>query len=282
VNNYYQKKPWKEMLSEFLSEPTRPNLRRLLQLEAIEDNDLDFKEELMSPTTLAKHIIAMANKQGGVIIFGLKETEPNSFEPVGIEIENKIDPTDLEKQLSNYLPPELMKLKNIVPTTYTESEYEKLKSKTFISIIVDYDPKYIPFMPLKDGDKIKRNTIYIRKNRATEPANYDDIQDILNRRVETEYSSSSERKLREHLEELKELYTHISKTIGSGYFKRDLQQQLRKTFINLKRLNIDLPDSEDDYVPPKPNPNYPEEDYEQFVARMIKLKKNIIEDVIKK
>lgn len=186
------------MLSEFLSEPTRSNLRRLLENEAIEDNDIDFKQELVSQTELAKHIIAMANKQGGVIIFGLKENEPNIFDPEGIK--EKIDPTDLEKKLSKYLSPELMQLKHILPITYTESEYAKLKNKSFILVIIEYDPKHIPFMPLKDGDRIAKNTIYIRRNRATEPATYDDIQNILNRRLETEYSSSSERKLREHLE----------------------------------------------------------------------------------
>lgn len=204
------------MLSDFLSEPTRPNLRRLLQLEAIEDDDIDFKQELIETTELAKLIIAMANKQGGVVIFGLKEIEPNVFEPVGIE--NNLEPTDLEKQLSKYLSRELIKLISIVPTTYSESEYEKLKSKTFISLIVEYNPMYIPLMPLKDGKAISKKTIYIRKHRATEPANYDDIQDILNRKIETEYSSSSERNLREHIDELKELYSYLDREI-KGYYK---------------------------------------------------------------
>ncbi|MGD1917943.1 MAG: hypothetical protein ACFCAD_03080 [Pleurocapsa sp.] len=145
----------------------------------------------------------------------------------------------------------------------------------------------IPFLPLTDGKDIYRNTIYIRKNRATEPANYDDIQDILNRRLQTEYTSSSERKLREHLEELKELYSHISKTTGKGYFRNsrnplgiELSNTLRSGI--LKTLNLDQFDSSDTYIPPKPNPNYPEEDYEQFVSRMIGLKKGIIESQIKK
>lgn len=224
----------------------------------------------------------MANKRGGAIVFGLDETESNIFEPVGIE--NKIDPTDLEKQLSKYLPSKLFELTNVIYTIYTESEYGKLKGKTFINIIVNYDPKYIPFMPLKDGDAIKKNTIYIRKNRATEPANYDDVQNILNRRVETEYTSSSERKLREHLEELKELYSHIREKISSGYSKKQMKKTLSEINSYLRKSNPELFEGgyDDDYVPPMSNPNYPEEDYEQFVSRMIKLKKNIIEDVLKK
>lgn len=281
MNNSSYNKHWKEILSEFFLEPSRPNLRRLLQLEAIEDNDLDFKKELISETKLAKHIIAMANKKGGVIIFGLEEIEANTFKPVGIE--EKIDPTDLEKRLSKYLPYELMQLKDIRPATYRESEYEELKGKTFVYILVDYNPRYIPFMPLKDGEDIKRNTIYIRKNRATEPANYDDIQNIFNRRVETEYTSSSERKLREHLEELKELYSHITPTVGGGYFRKNLFGELGKVMETVKSLNLPQSfDSSGTYIPPKPNPNYPEENYEQFVARMIESKKNIIENEIKK
>jgi Putative DNA-binding domain len=74
-------KPWKENLSAFLKEPTRQNLRQLLNLEAVEDNDLDFKRELRSFDSLAKHILAMANKNGGAIVFGVDEVEKNQFSP---------------------------------------------------------------------------------------------------------------------------------------------------------------------------------------------------------
>ena len=278
MNNSSQKKPWKEMLSEFLSEPTRSNLRRLLENEAIEDNDIDFKQELVSQTELAKHIIAMANKQGGVIIFGLKENEPNIFDPEGIK--EKIDPTDLEKKLSKYLSPELMQLKHILPITYTESEYAKLKNKSFILVIIEYDPKHIPFMPLKDGDRIAKNTIYIRRNRATEPATYDDIQNILNRRLETEYSSSSERKLREHLEELKELYSHVSKN-NRGYYKASKQGERMRSILEKAVVTTGILSNLDTYVPPKPNPKYPKEDFEDFIVRMISVKKDVIENNLK-
>lgn len=273
MNDFSQKKPWKETLYDFLSDPTRPNLRRLLQYEAVEDDDIDFKQELIETTELAKLIIAMANKRGGVVIFGLKELEANLFEPVGIS--EDIDPTDIEKKLSNYLPKELKNLTSIAPARYSESEYDKLKGKTFISVIVDYNPKYIPFMPLKDGKNISKKAIYIRNNRATEPVKYDDVQDILNRRVETGYSSSSQRKLREHLDELKELYSYVDKSLKGYYKPFSISQSLGLRF-DLRSI------AGSEYVKGEPNPKYPDEDFEDFVVRMIEVKKTLIENLIGK
>lgn len=37
----------------------------------------------------------------------------------------------------------------------------------------------------------------------------------------------------------------------------------------------------DTYVPPKPNPKYPKEDFEDFIVRMISVKKDVIENNLK-
>jgi len=98
-------KPWKEKLVSFLKEPTRQNLQDLLQLEAIEDDDLEFKRDLLSSDLLARHLLSMANSRGGVIVFGVEEPSPNEFNPCGLS--NGYDITDIEKKLWNYLPKEL-------------------------------------------------------------------------------------------------------------------------------------------------------------------------------
>ena len=81
-SSFEKDKPWRYQLDSFLEAPTRNNLRELLQIEAIEervirilckqsrihinqeDDDLEFKRELLSFDLLAKHILAMANKSG--------------------------------------------------------------------------------------------------------------------------------------------------------------------------------------------------------------------------
>ena len=103
-NSGAKDKPWKKHLASFLKDPTRRNLRDLLQLEAVEDNDLEFKRELLPYDSLAKHILAMANKNGGAIVFGVEEIKANQFSSCGLS--NSFDITDIEK---NYI---LIFLKN--------------------------------------------------------------------------------------------------------------------------------------------------------------------------
>jgi hypothetical protein len=275
MDNNKPNKPWKDLLASYLNEPTLPNLRRLIQYEAIEDDDLEFKEKLLHEAEIAQHILARGNTRGGVIIFGLKEVKTESrFEPVGIE--SNIEPTSLQDKLDKYLPYELLReLIEIVPAFYEESDYGKLKGKLFLVIIVRSEPRYIPFLPKKEsGNVLKKSIIYVRKNRSSRPAEYDDIQNILKKRIETEYTiTPSKRKLREHLEELKELYSHIPKTIGGGAFSKFAAREMSK-IINTFNMG-DL-----EYVPSKDNPNYPEEGFEAFVNRMIEKKKLVIEQLI--
>jgi predicted HTH transcriptional regulator len=201
--------PWKKSLASFLKDPTRLNLKRLLQIEAVEDNDLEFKRELIPFDSLAKHMLAMANKKGGAIVFGVEETKPNQFASCGLS--ESFDITDIDKKLSAYISKKLEA--GIIPVCYKGEDHPEFEDKLFLVIIVKHNPRYIPFISLKSGDNIKKDTIYIRRNRASEPINHDELQEAINDRINTEYSTTDERQLIEHLEELKTLYNHIPKTI---------------------------------------------------------------------
>jgi predicted HTH transcriptional regulator len=142
-------KPWKENLVYFLKEPTRQNLRQLLQLEAVEDNDLEFKRKLLPFDSLARHILAMANKNGGAIVFGVDEIEVNQFSPCGLS--ESLDLTDIQKKLSIYIPKNLEI--NIISHYFKDEQDLEFKDKIFLLVIVYYNPKYIPFLSLKDGSK---------------------------------------------------------------------------------------------------------------------------------
>jgi hypothetical protein len=266
-------KPWKENLASFLKEPTRQNLRYLLQLEAIEDNDLEFKSELIAFDLLAKHILAMSNKNGGAIVFGVDEIKANQFNPRGLS--HGIDITDIEKKLEKYLPSKVPV--NIVPVYFKEEENIDFKDKFFLIVIVKNDPKYVPFMALKSSENINRNLIYVRRNRASETANYDEIQEIINSRIDTEYSTTNERRLVEHLEELKELYNHIPKTV---------QIVISRTHPNSHSLEL-VSQIFREYsgkieYETKPNPNYPKESYEEFINKLIEIKKKKIIQILNK
>ena len=262
-------RPWKENLSCFLKDPNRQNLRQLLQLEAVEDNDLDFKRELLPFDSLARHILAMANRNGGAIVFGVDEIEANQFSPCGLS--EGLDLTDIQKKLSAYIPRNLEH--DVIPCFFTDEQDLEFKNKIFLVIIVHYNPRHIPFLSLKDGVKINRDTIYTRRNRASEPINYDELQDILNNRISTEYSTTNELKLVEHLEELKELYSRIPKTITEFKHNSLFRPSILAGSYDARNQRMLLGDVE---RKTSPNPEYPQESYEGFIKRIIEIKKDVI------
>ena len=272
----------KENLASFLKNPTRDNLRSLLMLESVEDNDLDFKRELIPYYDIAKHILAMSNKNGGAIIFGVDEIKANNFSVCGLD--DLPDRTDILKGINAFIPFELTNDVDVHLHRFNEQEDQNLQNKMLLSIIVEHNPKYIPFVSLKDKDnKLKKNTIYIRRNGASEIANYDEIQDILNRRIETEYSTTNERELIEHLEELKKLYSYIPKTVrvvnetisdiisSQKLSARSSPKVESNTQRILKELEYRI----------LPNPDHPKESYEAFIGKLIEIKKEIIINLVK-
>lgn len=270
-------KPWKEKLSIFLKETTHQNFQYLLKHEAIEDDDLDFKRDLLPFDELAKHILAMANKHGGAIVFGVEEIENNVFKPCGLF--NNLDITDIEKKIYSYLPRELQSIVRCIPFFLKEDELEDhIKGKQFLVVIVDYEPRYLPFVAAKKGEKLRKDFIYIRRNRASEPINHEELQELLNKRIDTQHSTTTERELREHLDELKELYGHIPRNISKVISRTPGILSSLNPISNATLVSI-YGETKYEHIP---NPNYPEEDYEKFVKRIIEIKKKVIEDLIKK
>jgi predicted HTH transcriptional regulator len=255
------RKGLKEAFAVFFENPSRESLRKLLIDHTGEHDDLDFKSALITPPILAKHIIAMANKAGGVIVFGVKETENGKFESVGIGLNDK---THFLRDINAYVPDKLSY--EVIDFNFNEIEYTEIKGKSFRVVIIEYSPEYIPFLSKKDGEGIKKNLIYVRKNASSDMAEYNDLQDIFNRRLETSFSSAREISLTEHFKELKEIYSLIKK--GFWY---------DPTIFSKIDLNLNY-DSSSKYID---NPKYPKEDYDDFVVRMLDLKKSVIESIIK-
>lgn len=255
-----QRKGIKEEFAQFFESPSRESLRQLLANITGEYDDLDFKSEFIKPPALAKHILGMANKLGGVICFGVKEDKQEQrLEPVGIELNDK---TAFLRDLNAFLPNDKLNYE-VLDFNFSETEYSKIIGKSFRVVIVEYDPKHIPFMSKKDGEGIKQKAVYIRHNASTDEADYTQLQGILNRRLETNFSSSRELSLREHFDELKEIYSLIKR--GEWVDSYDLYYD-------------DIHEQDYQFVP---NSKYPKEDFDGFVARMIELKKSIIESIVR-
>jgi predicted HTH transcriptional regulator len=247
----------KEQFAQFLEEPTREKLKGLIHENLGESNNIEFKEDWIEDVKLSKHIVAIANSGGGVIIIGVAETE-GGYTPKGIT--NIQDKAVLYKKVRKYLPDELEF--DVLDFHYKESEYAELKGKKFQVIVIPNQDKYVPFVTKKDGNGIRVNAIYCRQGTNSEEVTYHELQKILNRRINTEFSNSSAIEISEHISQLKALYQQIPthNTINSPF----------QVFANLN------------FGTQVPNPNFPEESFEAFILRMIEQKKSVIERELKK
>jgi len=147
----------KEQFARVFENPNRVNFRNLLKNLTGEYDELEFKEKEIEYPKLAKHILAMANTNGGIMCYGVRETD-NGLKPIGI---TKIDDiTDMKKKLGKYLPYELNY--EIYIISYDESvEWKELKNKSFILIIIEFEPEYITFLPLKGSEHFKKNRYFL-------------------------------------------------------------------------------------------------------------------------
>jgi predicted HTH transcriptional regulator len=246
-------KSYHENFAKFFENPTRDGLRDLLEHNVGESRNCDFKAQWPDHSSISKHILGMANSGGGCLVIGVSEQPGKTLDPVGISaLEDKADITN---GIKKYLPNHLLNLIDIADFSFDASEYSKLVGKRFQVLFVNYNSVYLPFLSLKSGSNIKINAIYIRREGLTEEANYDDLQKLFNARIETEYSTSQEVDLQQHLEQLKVLMSYVSRYRNSDGINLMLVSPIMGIYSG-------------------PNPKYPKEDFETFILHMIELKKS--------
>lgn len=244
----------KEHFAKFLENPTREGLREIIQNHLGETKNLDFKEAWESHSKMAKHLLGFANSIGGCVILGISQKADNGFDPIGLaKFEDK---ADIIKGIQKYLPNKIAF--EIFDFAYEESEYPKIKGKKFQILLIQDNPKFIPFVSRVDGDGIRQNTVYIRRQGETMEANYDELQEVINRRVETQYSSKIEKELENSLAELKVLYDCIPQKVES--YELEIEQ----------------------YMDLRSNPEYPREGFEAFIRKLIAFKKERITEMVTK
>lgn len=249
-----------EGFAKFFEEPTRENLRALLESNVGEIDLLDFKETWPSKYKLAKHVLAFSNSGGGVLVVGMAETD-GELTSVGLTELN--DKADIEKSITPYLPNGIKY--EVLDFSYSASEYAALVGKTFQVMLIEHDPKRIPYLCKKSGDGLKDNVVYIRRGTSSTEATHEEVQKLINERIETGFSSSSVLELEEHLEQLKTLYSSTKKHKNMGLS------------IGLSAAAMMAFDS---MFEKEANPHYPKESYDEFVANMIMKKKKRIQSVL--
>lgn len=216
----------------------------------------------------------MANSHGGIIVVGVKEENDGTMIPTGIS--ERKDKADVNNEISKYIPPELSY--EIFDFSYDTSEYKAMQNKKFQMLIVYDTPERLPFISKGEGNGIKKDMIYIRRGTKCEIAVASEIERILDDKISAIFKETSDLSLEQHLQQLKILYDELPKKVkvlvrkgkpGAGMI----------AFLNaFQKFESQL--IEPDEYEEIDNPNYPEESYEAFINRLIKVKKIKIEKVL--
>jgi predicted HTH transcriptional regulator len=229
---------------------------------------LDFKEKWLPFPQMARHILGISNAGGGCIIVGVAEMDDKTLEANGIEA--LLDKAKVVDGIKKFLPNVLLEEVELGDFAYDASEYPKLVSKKFQVIFISSDSKRLPYISMAESDGIRNNAIYTRRGTTTVEVNYEELQGIINQRLETGYSSQSEIDLQAHMEHLKMLYGQVSKyhvRVSGGFYEK----------LQAFSENIDGMMGTREQIA---NPMYPEEDFEKFIIKMIEKKKRRIEALL--
>lgn len=258
----------KDIVAKLLQEPTLDNFRIFLKAQTGEHNTIDFKAQWIENQKLAKEMLAIANSGGGIIIFGVQEKNDKTFEFPGVE-ESK-DKATVSNEIKNLISSELKY--EVYDFVYNSSEYNELKNHKYQMLVIDSNPQFLPFLAKKDSGDLKMNRIYVRRGTSCEEANREEINELINRRVNYEYPNSGKPlDLENHLNQLEILYDKISPT--KTYYQGGFAVSLAKTMHAMTNCLTGE-------CVTKENSLYPEENYEEFIARLIGEKKKKIERVL--
>ncbi|HTB82035.1 MAG TPA: ATP-binding protein [Candidatus Sulfotelmatobacter sp.] len=191
----------KELFARFFEVRSRETLLAFLDGHTGEQSNCDFKENWQEFSCIAKHILGFANSGSGCIIIGVEEKADKTFKLKGLE--SLQDKADFNNGVHSFLPTRLQG--DVCVQDY------KIRNKNIQVVFVTSDPVQLPHISTREGKGILPNTIYVRRQGMTDKANDEELQQLINTRIATGYSSSREITLRNHLEELKVLYTELAK-----------------------------------------------------------------------
>lgn len=194
----------------------------------------------------------------------MKENDDRSLAPVGVA--DLKDKADINNGTKLYLPEPLFAALEIADFQFDSSDYGALVGKRFQIIFAHPRPDAVPFVAQRGGEGIRTGAIYLRREGQTEEANYEEVQRLLDQRLELSPQTREARGLKEHLEELRVLYGEIPRQVQSF--------GIHETVANWTRLSEMLIGKRVE------NSSYPKEDYQSFVLRMLEGKKRLIAEAI--
>ena len=211
-------------LKQFMLEPTLDNLKELLLHNTGETDFLDFKSKWIDMTKLAKHILAISNSGGGCIIVGVTQLDDGTHKLDGLQPRDVLDKADVDNKLEHLLPKYIKyRTEDFI---FPMRTHDKLKGKTFQVLIIEYDPKYVPYTSVVNQGELKYGAIYIRQGTKSIEANSEKLVEIILRKVESGGSGFEDYNLRDHLQHLNILYEELQANQNEEY-KKFLQELIK-------------------------------------------------------
>lgn len=201
-------------LLHFIKNPSHENLKDLLLHNTGETDFLDFKTKWTEFSKMAKHILAIANSGGGCIIVGVSQNDEGAISLTGLNEDDFLDKADIDNKLTNLLP---KYLKYRAEDFHYHQDLQTLRNKRFQVLIIEYDPKYVPYTSVVQRNELRYGAIYVRQGTKTLEATNDKLVEIILRKVQSGGSGVNEYTLKEHLDQLKELYEEFSSLQDSEY-----------------------------------------------------------------
>lgn len=250
-----------DVIDAFLERPTRETLESLITSGVGETNTLEFKEAWIAYPKLARHVLAIGNSGGGVIILGVREDEGGTFVPVGLDAIR--DPAVVGKGLAKYIPAGVEY--ELIPFPPRDPAADGAAGRPFQVMFIESDVRKLPLLAKATSTDLEADAVYVRRGTSSVRASHGELERLINARIESGYSSTSVLELEQHLEQLKTLY----QAIPAKHHKSALSSALQVFALSISGS-----------VDSEPNPLYPEESIEEFIAGLIPRKKRKIERVL--
>lgn len=255
--------------------PSRDSFLQFLHENVGEMDDIDFKGEWIHKGHLAKTMLAIANKRGGLIIIGVEERNDGTMDISGIDAFE--DKAQINNEVAKYIPETLDY--EILNFQYDQHAHPDVANKKYQMVVINDTPERLPFISRNETTDIEKNVIYVRRGTKCEKANGTEIQNMIEAKLTTINKMKNTLTLSEHLAQLKILYNELPQKIRVLVRKGDTHNNLSSLSTTLGKLVMMLNENPDEYKEID-NPNYPEETYEAFILRVIKMKKLKIENFL--
>lgn len=245
-----QEDTYDKFIDRLSEHPTVEYFDILVKSYLYETDRVDFKSDYIEYSKLAKHMMALANTNGGLIIIGVKELDNQEFLLSGVT--SVKDSADFGNCIKKYIPKKL-KYKH---TCLTHGE----NALKFVLISVLSRHSDIPYISEYDGSYVKSGDVYIRRDTESIKALNHDVDDMYKRKSAAMNLTTNSKDFSESIKKLKILYGSINKT-------------KRINTIGIAIANVFTEEEE--------NENYPSESFDQFIVKCIEIQKVNIESSLK-